>query len=1300
MNMVANETSIIYTNSGTDPYTNNDGFAMLGENQTSLDSVILSANYDIGHVFSTGGGGIAGLGVICQAGQKGQGVTGSSNPIGDGFDVDYVAHEMGHQFGANHTFNGTLLNCGGGNRNSATAYEPGSGSTIMGYAGICGAQNLQLHSDGYFHVASLSEFQAAFTAEGSTDSCAAATGSGNTPPTVNPGTGTLNVPKQTPFTLTATGSDANGDTLTYTWEELDLGSSSPPDDDVNAVRPILRSFLPSTSPSRTFPQLADILSNTPSYGESLPTRTRSMQFRVTARDNHAGAGGTTTGARSVSVTSTAGPFKVTAPAAGAVWGFGSTETVTWNVAGTTASPISAASVKISLSTDGGNTFPVVLLASTPNDGSAPVTVPSTATTQARVKVEAVGKVFFDISHADFSMVPAVLSIGDANVTEGNSGNANAVFTVTLAPSSLSTVTVAYATARGTAASGTDFVAATGILTFSPGITTQTLAVAAKGDLSYEADETFVVNLGAHTNAGVVDGQGTGTITNDDAPPSLSIGDVSSYEGNTGTKNFVFTVTLTPAAGLPANVAYSTADGTATVAAGDFITGSGTLAFAPGTTARTLAVQVKGDTVFEGDETFLVNLMSPVQATILDNQGVGTILEDDAAGTFQFGAANFVVSEAATSAIIKVTRTSGLAGGVTVTYLPSDGSATLGADYTGASGVLTFAAYQTVATFSLGIVRDSNDELDETVLLRLASPTGPLAMLGPQDTAVLTITDNDAGGKLSFSAAAYSVNEPGAATISVRRSGGIAGGVTVDYTTGGGTAVAGTDYTTAAGTLTFGPGIATQTFAVQTLPDGFVEGNKTIALTLSPPMGGASLGTTSAAVLTIVEDDPSVQFSLAAYSVSEASPRAVITVKRTGPLTATANVDYTTSDGSANVGSDYLLSSGTLTFTPGITTRTFGVTLLPDTLVEGNQTVNLTLSGTVNASVGTPASALLTITENDVQQKLQFSAASYNGSEAAPKAVITVKRTGSAVGTVYVDYATSDGALSPAAAGVDYGSAAGTLTFTPGATTRTFAVAILPDLLDEGTETVDLALSNPVGAIVGAPATATLNILDNEPTLQFSTAKYTAAETAAKATITVRRTGSTLGTVYVDYTTSDGTATAGADYTTSSGTLTFGPGIASRTFAVLITNDLVDEPAEIVNLALSNASGAALGTPSTSVLTVTDNDLAGKAQFSAASYSVAESHPQAIVTATRSGGTSGGATVDYTTSDGTAADGLDYTLSSGTLTFGVGESTKTFAVAILDNGAGAANLSLGLTLGNPGGNLVLGTQKTATLWIVQ
>jgi hypothetical protein len=413
MILIANNDQIIYTDPATDPYTNNNGSTMLGQNTNNLNSVIGSANYDIGHVFSTGGGGVATLNGPCGS-NKARGVTGLSNPVGDPFSIDYVAHEMGHQWGANHTFNGGTGNCGGGNRVASSAYEPGSGITILGYAGICGTQNLAANSIDTFHVKSI-EAITNYSQTGNGNACAIQNPTGNTPPAVTIVGGPYNIPKQTPFALTATATDAENDSLTFDWQEYDLGSTTtgiPNSDADGNPRPIFRPYLPTSNGTRYFPSMQYILNNAnvpPASqfgyltGELLPAITRTMNFKVIVRDNRAGGGGVTTATTQVMVNADSGPFAVTSPNTSVVFEGLSQQTITWDVANTTAAPVNAANVKISLSTDGGETFPYTLAASTANDGSETVTIPNVTTSTARIKIEAVDNIFFDISDANFSI---------------------------------------------------------------------------------------------------------------------------------------------------------------------------------------------------------------------------------------------------------------------------------------------------------------------------------------------------------------------------------------------------------------------------------------------------------------------------------------------------------------------------------------------------------------------------------------------------------------------------------------------------------------------------------------------------------------------------------------------------------------------------------------------------------------------------------------------------------------------------------------------------------------------------------
>lgn len=396
--LVANDDQIIFTNVSTEPYNNGNAYQLLSENQTTIDAVIGDANYDVGHVFGTAGGGLAEIGVVSTSGIKAMGETGAYPPVGDPFYIDYVAHEMGHQFGAYHPFNSSDFACGG-NRNAATAYEPGSGSTIMAYAGICGSDDLQAHSDPYFHSASLEEI-IDYTTEGAGNNASALSPTTNTVPSVEAGPA-FTIPMGTPFTLTATSGDADGDALTYCWEERDLGPSivlTAPD---NGSSPLFRSFLPTNSLARTFPQWSDILANTSTPGEMLPTTGRTLNFRVTARDNSASGGLVASADTQVTVTTNAGPFVVTSPGASVTWS--NEQTITWNVAGTASAPVNATNVNILLSTNGGLSFPIVLAANVPNNGSQTVLLPDLETTNARVEVQAAGNIFFAVSPADFTI---------------------------------------------------------------------------------------------------------------------------------------------------------------------------------------------------------------------------------------------------------------------------------------------------------------------------------------------------------------------------------------------------------------------------------------------------------------------------------------------------------------------------------------------------------------------------------------------------------------------------------------------------------------------------------------------------------------------------------------------------------------------------------------------------------------------------------------------------------------------------------------------------------------------------------
>ena len=395
MVIVPNNNSLIYTNAGSDPYTNGTPGTMINQNQTTVDNIIGSANYDIGHVFGTNSGGLAGLGVVCTGGQKARGVTGSAAPIGDPFDIDYVAHEMGHQFGGNHTQNN---NC---NSVAAARREPGSASTIMGYAGVC-APNVQNNSDDYFHGYSLQEFGNEILSAG--HQCEVITALNNTAPTINSTSGNIVVPISTPFVLTGHATDPDGDVLSFLWEQMNNEASTQPPVATSVGGPNFRSYDPSLDSNRYFPSLASLASNGPYTWEVLPSVARVMPFRLTVKDNHAVGACNDYTEISVTTHAAAGPFVVNYPsAAGISWPGGSSQTVTWSVANTNAAPISCSNVRILLSVNGGQSYPYVLSSSTANDGSETIVCPNFTTNTARVMVISSAGTFFDISNNNFTI---------------------------------------------------------------------------------------------------------------------------------------------------------------------------------------------------------------------------------------------------------------------------------------------------------------------------------------------------------------------------------------------------------------------------------------------------------------------------------------------------------------------------------------------------------------------------------------------------------------------------------------------------------------------------------------------------------------------------------------------------------------------------------------------------------------------------------------------------------------------------------------------------------------------------------
>ena len=913
-----------------------------------------------------------------------------------------------------------------------------------------------------------------------------------------------------------------------------------------------------------------------------------------------------------------------------------------------------------------------------------------------------------------------LTIDSPRVVEGDSGGTNLNFSVRLSPASTNIVSVSFSeTGGGTATRGTDFDRLTpGSTTFQPGQTgPKGITVRVRGDTVQEADETVILELRfPQGGATIENGRGVGTIVDDEDSPTISIDSPTVTEGDSGTTNLDFTVSLSGRSPNTIHLDFNVGTGTATKEAiqglrsnTDYRLVDGSLTFAPGETTKTVRTTVFGDTKDEPDETVVVTLSGVIGGGIITNgTGIGTITDDDAPPTISIGSATVAEGDTG-SADLTYTVTLSTASGRAITVGYEDegsGTATSGTDYTAITAVsLTFAEDETTKDLTVAVLGDALDEPDETVLVQLKDPAN--ASLATA-TGTGTITDDDPTPSLSIDSPTITEGDTGSTdlTFTVTLSAASGREVTVDYEdTGDGTATSATDYDAlTAGTLTFSAGETTKEITVTVNGDLDDEPDETVEIELSGA-ANATLGTaTGTGTITDDEATPAVTLALSPTEIPENGGSSTVTATLDVVSSADTTITVAAEAGANTDGSDFTLSSArTLTIAAGATTSTGTVTISAedDAADEANKIVRVTGTATNSVGVTQPPEVTLTIVDDDGQSGVYLDSPSVTeGDSGQTTLTFTVRVSPASPTPVTVEYA--DAGAGTATAGADYGAVtAGSLSFAANDTSRTVAVTVVGDTLDEHDETVVLTLSNPTNASLGtATGTGTITDDDDPPTLTLSSPSVSEGDVGSvNLTYTVTLSAVSGRSVSVDYAdTGTGTATAGTDYATASGTLTIPAGSLSGTFALAVFGDGRDEANETVVMELRNADGATIAT-GTGTGTITDDD--GQPTLTIDSPSVNEGDSGSTdltFTVTLSAASEQQVTVNYADpGTGSATSGTDYTaIPSGSLTFAPGDTRATITVSVTGDTTEEPNETVRILLSSAQNAAIVSGTGTGTI----
>jgi subtilisin-like proprotein convertase family protein len=890
-----------------------------------------------------------------------------------------------------------------------------------------------------------------------------------------------------------------------------------------------------------------------------------------------------------------------------------------------------------------------------------------------------------------------LSAGDVTVQEPPTGPASATFNVYLNTATTDPVTVQYTTVDDTATAGVDYTATAGTLTFTPGQSVQSVTVPILDNTPLQQPNVdFFLQLSNPTNATLQRPQGVGSIVEADQKPAVNIGNASVVEGDSGTPTANFTVFLTFPIPQAVKITYSTSDGTG-VAGTDYMATGGTLTIAAGQTSGTISVPIIPNQTPQPNRTFFVNLVTAPNANIAQGKATGTIVDDDVYVTIG-DVTVLKPTNGNTNVTFPVFLNSPKSVPVVVTYKTVDGTAVAGTDYVATSGTLTIPVGSVSGSITVPIISNSTQEPDKDFTVQITAVTG--ASIAPAASTSggvgdCTIVDTSTGSTLS--AGSLSEFEGNVAPVTtfnvpVYLSSSQNGATTVNYFTGGGTAVPNVDYKPTFGTLTIPSGTTTAFIPVQVLPNLRTQPNRDFFVNLSNPSNGITIARASNRVLIV--DDDGLSISIGDGTALESSSSITFPVFLSNPSATTVAVDYNTVDGTALDGVDYTgTQAGQVTFRPFQTSATITIPLTGDTTPDPNKTFQVQLlpataaGAVVNNSPGTNlGTATGLIIDNN---QLNFSVGDVTLQEptsGSTTANFTVYLNAATTRTVTVQYTTIDNTASGFGANPDYTPTSGTLTFAPGQLTQTVSVPVLSNTIAQPNVDFFLQLSKPT--VLGSPAVG-IGIASNPfakpPTHPEGDATIidvdaTPGITIANTALFEGNSGNTPANfpVYLAYpfaqpvtvayhTTDSPTATAGKDYVATSGTLTFNPGQTTATIPVPVIGNTTLDGNKTFFVDLSNASdNNILQSRGTGLIVDDDGSLSlnisdaivkeGNVGTTNATFTVLLTHPSSQTV-----------TVQYSTADSPSAKaGKDYISTSGTLTFAPGVTTETINVPVIGN----------------------------------